>query len=105
MKKKEDIKKIMDARTMLADMDIRTDKYGHRRMFSVKLITTKGKLYFLPQAYACGVANMDMKKYRYRGVQPCDCKANPEGHLIPVKITNIIEYNGYKIDWANGNTI
>jgi hypothetical protein len=105
MEEVNDTKKMMDARTMLADLDIRTDRYGHRRVFSVKLVTTTGKLYYLPQAYSCGCKGMDMKACRFRGVQPCDCKSNPEGHVIPVKITNIIEYNGHKIDWSNGDSI
>ena len=98
-------KKRMEARTMLAEMDIRTDRYGHKRIFSTKIVTTGGKLYFYPTAYACGCGQMNMKELRYRGIQPCDCKGNPEGHVIPVKITNIIEFNGHKIDWSNGYPI
>lgn len=101
----EEKQKIMDASTMLAELDIRNDNWGNKKIFSCKFVDTEGKLYYVPQAYACGCGRMNMKAMRYRGVQPCDCKANPEGHVIPVKITNFIEYNGYKIDWANGYTI
>ena len=100
MEKEE--KKSMYASTMLADLDIRTDRFGHKRIFSVKITTLDGKLRFVPQAYATGCKGMNMKKLRYRGIQPCDCKGNPEMHVIPVKITNIIEYNGHYIDWSNG---
>ena len=48
---------------------------------------------------------MDMKRHRFRGIQPCDCKGNPELHVFPVKITNIIEYNSHIIDWSNGYSV
>ena len=66
----------------------------------------KGKLHFFPQVYVTGAKGMNMKKMRYRGIQPCDCKGNPEEHVFPVKITNILELNGHPIDWSNGyNTL
>ena len=74
----------------LADMDIRTDERGRRRIFSIKFVSKEGKIYFIPQAYACGAGRMNMKEYQFRGVQPCDCKGNPEGKrevyrvLLPV---------------------
>ncbi len=95
-------KETIYANTMLADLDIRYDRFGNQRLFSVKFCTLDGKLYFVPQAYATGCKGMDMKKVRYRGIQPCDCKGHPEGHVIPVKITNIMEYNGRIVDWSNG---
>ena len=82
---------------MLADMDIRTNPDGKRRIFSIKFTTAEGKLYFIPQAYTCGAGKMNMKEYRLRGIQPCDCKANPEGHVYPVNIDNILEYNNMKV--------
>lgn len=82
---------------MLADMDIRTNKDGTRRIFSIKFITGEGKMYFIPQAYVCGAGKMNMKQYRLRGIQPCDCKGNPEGHLYPVNIDRILEYNKMKV--------
>lgn len=72
----------------LADMDIRTDERGRRRIFSIKFVSKEGKVYFMPQAYACGAGRMNMKEYQLRGVQPCDCKGNPEGHPYPVDIYN-----------------
>lgn len=38
----------------LADMDIRRDERGNRRVFSIKFVSKEGKVYFIPQAYACG---------------------------------------------------
>ena len=95
----------MYASTMLADLDIRTDHFGKRRIFSIKFTTKDGRLHFIPTAYVTGCKGMDMKRLRFRGIQPCDCKGNPELHVIPVKITNIIEYNSHIIDWSNGYSI
>lgn len=81
----------------LADMDIRTDERGRRRIFSIKFVSKEGKVYFMPQAYAYGAGRMNMKEYQLRGVQPCDCKGNPEGHPYPVDIDLILEYNKKKI--------
>lgn len=78
---------------VLADMDIRTDSMGKRRIFSIKFVSKEGKVYFFPQAYACGAGKMNNKEYQLRGVQPCDCKGNPEGHPYPVDIDLILEYN------------
>ena len=80
---------------MLSDMDIRTDERGRRRI--VKFGSKEGKLYFIPQAYACGAGRMNMKENQLRGVQPCDCKGNPEGHPYPVNIDLILEYNRMKV--------
>ena len=81
----------------LADMDNRRDEYGNRRVFSIKFVSKEGKVYFIPQAYACGSGRMHMKEYQLRGVQPCDCKGAPEGHPYPVDIDLILEYNKMKI--------
>lgn len=92
--------------TALADMDIRYKLDGTRRTFSIKFVSMQGKLYYFPNAFACGCKGMDMKANRVRGVQPCDCKGNPEGHVYPVKIDNIIEYKGLRITFhKDGDTI
>jgi len=89
----------MDIRrnAMLADMDVRTNPDGTRRLFSIKFVTQEGKLYFIPQAFARGAGKMNMNDWRLRGIQPCDCKGFPEGHPYPVLIDNILEYNKYKV--------
>ena len=95
-------RKPMTATQMIDELDIRTTPDGKKRIFSMKFCTQEGKLYYFPQVYITGVNCQDMKKMRYRGVQPCCASGNPEGHLFPVKITNIIELNGHPIDWGNG---
>ncbi len=82
---------------VLAELDIRERPDGSRRIFSMKFISQGGKMYFFPRAYACGAGKMDMKARRKRGIQPCDCKGNPEGHPYPVDIDLMVEYNKLKI--------
>ena len=82
---------------MLNELDIRTNPNGSRRIFSIKFVTKAGKLIFVPQAFACGAGKMDNKQFRVRGIQPCDCKGNPESHVYPVRIFNIIQYNSMRV--------
>lgn len=92
-----DMEKEIRRNLMLADMDIRFNPDGSRRIFSIKFSTMEGKLYFIPQAYACGAGKMNMKEFQLRGIQPCDCKGNKEGHVYPVNIDNMLAYNKMKV--------
>lgn len=82
---------------VLQDLDIRENPDGTKRLFSIKFISAQGKSYFIPKAFSCGAGKMNMKTYRLRGIQPCDCKGNPEGHVYPVHIDKIIMYNGMEV--------
>lgn len=84
---------------MLDELDIRTRPDGRPRVFSIKFVTQEGRLVFFPQAYACGAGRMNNKVYRVRGIQACDCLGNPEPgiHVYPVRIFNILQYNGRKV--------
>lgn len=77
---------------MLKELDIKWLPDGKKRIFSIKFVDKTGKLRFVPQAYACGL-NMDMKKNRVRGIQPCCSSGRAEGHPIPVGIDRIVQYN------------
>ena len=79
---------------MLADMDIRTLPDGRSRVVAVKYVEPGGKLRFFPQCTIGGAGRMDNKKWRVRGVTPCDCTGQPEDHVHPVRIFNVVEYNG-----------
>lgn len=83
--------------TMLHDLDIRWLPNGKRRIFSIKFVAKDGRLIFFPKAHACGAGKMDNKKYRLRGIQPCDADGNPDGHVYPVRIDNIIQYNSMRV--------
>ena len=90
----------ISARQMLDELDVRTLPNGKKRIFSMKFCTLEGKLHYFPQVFITGAKGMDMKKLRFRGVQPCDCKGNPEMHVYPVKITNILELDGRRVEWG-----
>lgn len=90
-------RKLITRDEVLDDLDIRKDKTGRKRLFSITFIKKDGKRVFVPKAFACGAGKMDNKRYRLRGVQPCDCKGNPEFHVYPVNIFMIIGYKGYKV--------
>lgn len=86
-------------RQVLDELDVRTHPDGRKRIFSIKFVTAEGKLIYFPKAYACGAGRMNNKVFRVRGVQACDCLGNPEPgiHVYPVKIYNIIQYNGHPV--------
>ncbi len=90
-------KEIVTRREMLADMDVRTWPDGRRRVVSVKYVEQGGKLRFFPQCTVGGAGRMNNKQWRVRGFTPCDCKGNPEDHVHPVRIFNIVEYNGRRV--------
>ena len=101
-------KKTITRSEMLADMDIRTLPDGRRRVVSVKYVEQGGKLRFFPQCTIGGAGRMDNKKWRVRGITPCDCKGQPEDHVHPVRIFNVVEYNGRKVfnkTTSDGDTV
>lgn len=81
---------------MLKEMDIRFFQNGKRNIFSVKFVTKTGKLYFFPQAYVRGLP-YNVQQARQRGIQPCDCAGRPEGHVFPVGIDLITQFNGMEV--------
>ena len=87
-------------RQMLDMLDIRRTPDGKPIVYSCKFVEANGKLRFLPQCIVCGAGRMDMKQNRVRGLQPCDCKGVPDPgtHVYPVRIDNILEFNGHSIE-------
>lgn len=80
-------------RIMLDVMDVRRKPDGKVAIHSIKFVDKSGKLRFFPQCFVCGAGRMDNKRYRVRGVQPCDCKGNAEGHVYPVNIYSIVWFD------------
>lgn len=91
------VKKTITRSEMLADMDIRKLPDGRRRVLAVKYVEKGGKLRYFPQCTVGGAGKMNNKEWRVRGITPCDCKGQPEDHVHPVRIFNIVEYNGRKV--------
>lgn len=84
---------------MIDLLDVRTTRSGKKVIHSIKFVDKKGKLRFLPQCFVCGAGRMDNKVYRMRGFQPCDCSANPEGHIIAVRIRSIIYFDKKEVEY------
>jgi len=84
---------------MLQMLDIRRTPEGKPIVYSAKFVEASGKLRFFPQCIVCGAGRMNMKQQRVRGLQPCDCKGTPDPgtHVYPVRIDNILEFNGHKV--------
>ncbi len=80
----------------LREMDIKETPYGKQVTFSIKFIKKDGEIVFLARAVACGL-RMNMKANRFRGVLPVNEKNEAAGHVYPVSIDNIIEYNGQTV--------
>lgn len=81
---------------VLNDMDEKKTPDGKVKMFSIKFITLTGELVFLKRAIKTGL-RMHLKNNMMRGVLPVDKEGEKTAHIYPVKIWNIIEYNGYEV--------
>ena len=69
---------------------------GTQTTFSIRFVTKNGELIFIPRAVAAGL-NFNMKENRMRGVLPVDIQNNAAGHVTPVHIDGIVEWNGKKV--------
>jgi hypothetical protein len=71
---------------MLGEMDIRFLPDGKRHIHSVKFADKSGKIRFIPQCYTRGL-HYDVKDARQRGIQPCNCTGESEGHFTRQVLT------------------
>lgn len=81
---------------VLREMDITTTPEGRVRLFSIAFVTKTGEYIYLPFARKGGI-RADMKRVRCRGVIPCSSTGQPIGHVYPVSIDNILQYNGKQV--------
>ena len=82
---------------VLKMLAVREKPDGTPHIFSIKFADKKGKLRFFPQAIASGAGRMNEWDNRMRGVQPCCAHGTPEGHVYPVSIDRIVEFNGMTV--------
>lgn len=80
----------------LEDMELHEDPNGGKHVFSIKFVTKNGEVVYMPNAFSSGL-RADMKKNRLRGVTPCTANGISIGHVTPVCIDNILEYNHLKV--------
>ena len=80
----------------LREYDIKETPQGRQVFFSIKFLKKNGELVFLPKAVATGLS-MNMKENRMRGVVAIDAEGDKIGHIYPVNIDLILEWNGKQI--------
>lgn len=80
----------------LREYDIKETPQGRQVIFSIKFLKKNGELIFLPKAVASGL-HFNMKENRMRGVVAIDNNGDKIGHIYPVNIDLILEWNGKQI--------
>jgi hypothetical protein len=80
----------------LREYDIKETPQGRQVVFSIKFLNKNGERIFLPKAVASGLS-VNMKVNRLRGVVAIDDNGDKIGHIYPVNIDLIMEWNGKKI--------
>lgn len=81
---------------VLKEYEIKETPDGRQVTFSIKFVTKRGEIIFIPRAVAAGL-RFDMKGNRMRGVLSVDGDNKAIGHVTPVHIDGIIEWNGKKV--------
>jgi len=77
-------------------MDIKENPNGSQVNFSIVFITKQGQRVFFPRAVVTGLP-YSVKINRLRGILPVDREGNKIGHVYPVSIDNMIEFNSIEI--------
>ena len=80
----------------LKEYEIKETPDGRLNIFSIRFVKKNGEIVFIPRAVAAGL-QFNGKDNRMRGVLPVDVDNNASGHVTPVHIDGIIEWNGKKI--------
>ena len=80
----------------LKEFEIKETPDKKQITFSIKFVTKSGEIIFIPRAVAAGL-RFNLRSNRMRGVLPVDNNNNSTGHVTPVHIDGIIEWNSKKI--------
>lgn len=80
----------------LKEFELKETPDGKQVTFSIKFVKKSGELVFIPRALAAGL-RFNMSDNRMRSILPVDADNNASGHVTPVHIDGIIEWNGKKI--------
>lgn len=81
---------------VLKEYETRETPAGKPVVFSVRFVMKNGELVFIPRGVAAGL-RFSMTDNRMRGVVPVDHQGNAAGHITPVHIDGLIEWNGLKV--------
>lgn len=80
----------------LKEYELKETPDGKQSTFSIRFVKKNGEVVFIPRAVAAGLP-FNGKDNRMRGVLTVDSENNASGHVTPVHIDGIIEWNGKKI--------
>jgi len=81
---------------VLQEMEVRETSTQQLKPFSISFYKENGELVFLPRAIQCGL-RFNMKEHRKRGVVQVDKNGKRIGHVYPVCIDNIREFNNQQV--------
>ena len=81
---------------VLKEYEIKETPEGNQVTFSIRFVKKNGEMVFIPCAVAAGLP-FNGKENRMRGVLPIDALNKATGHVTPVHIDGIIEWNNKKI--------
>ena len=80
----------------LKEFELKETPDGKQVTFSIKFVKKNGELIFVPRAVAAGL-RFNISDNRMRGILAVDADNNASGHVTPVHIDGIVEWNGKKI--------
>jgi len=81
---------------LLKSLDIKTNPNGSQVVFSMVFLKKNGERVFVPRAVSCGLP-FSLTAHRMRGVMPVDANGDKSGHVYPVNIDHILEYNSMEV--------
>ena len=80
----------------LKEFELKDTPWGKQVTFSVKFVKKNGELVFIPRAVAAGLG-FNRRENCMHGILPVDVQNNPSGHVTPVHIDGLVEWNGKKV--------
>jgi len=80
----------------LKEFELKETPDGKQVTFSIKFVKKNGELVFIPRAVSAGL-RFNMSDSCMRGILPIDTDNNASGHVTPVHIDGIVEWNGKKV--------
>ena len=81
---------------MLKAIDIKETPDGDQVSFSIIFIKKDGERVFVPRAVSTGLP-YSLSSNRLRGILSIDANGNKIGHVYPVCIGNILEYDSLEV--------
>ena len=81
---------------MLKLLDVKETPLGGPVIFSIVFIKKNGERVFLPRCVSSGLP-YSLAANPLRGVLPVDAEGNQSGHVYPVNIDLILEFNSMEV--------